>query len=94
MEKLRTRLEALHRVEEEAHCFSGQVSALEEELGLTRNELDQNRKVGNTLGRIIIRLSTDAAVSSSIISLVLDSVMRFIPGTTSGIIKSIISTRN
>lgn len=52
MDKLRTQLETLHRVKEEARCFSGQVSALEEELGLTRHELERNRKVGGTLGRI------------------------------------------
>ncbi|MCJ8736139.1 hypothetical protein PDJAM_G00255520 [Pangasius djambal] len=45
MDKLRTQLETLHRVEEEARCFSGQVSALEEELGLTRHELERNRKM-------------------------------------------------
>ncbi|XP_026774652.3 unconventional myosin-Va isoform X1 [Pangasianodon hypophthalmus] len=45
MAKLRTQLETLHRVEEEARCFSGQVSALEEELGLTRHELERNRKM-------------------------------------------------
>ncbi|XP_027019678.2 unconventional myosin-Va [Tachysurus fulvidraco] len=44
-DKLRTQLEALHRVEEEARCFSGQVSALQEELGLTRHELERNRKM-------------------------------------------------
>lgn len=52
IEKLRTQLESLHRVEEEARCFSGQVSALQEELGLTRHELERNRKVGGTLGRM------------------------------------------
>ncbi|KAF7701918.1 hypothetical protein HF521_001201 [Silurus meridionalis] len=43
MGKLRTQLETLHRVEEEARSFSGQVSALEEELGLTQRELEKNR---------------------------------------------------
>lgn len=51
MDKLRTQLETLHRLEEEARCFSGQVSALEQELGLTRHELESNKKVGGTLGR-------------------------------------------
>lgn len=45
MDKLRTQLETLHRVEEEARRFCGQVSALQEELGLTRHELERNRKV-------------------------------------------------
>lgn len=52
MDKLRTQLETLHKVEEESRRFSGQVSALEQELGLTRHELERNRKVGGTLGRI------------------------------------------
>ncbi|XP_058264169.1 unconventional myosin-Va isoform X2 [Hemibagrus wyckioides] len=45
MDKLRTQLESLHRVEEEARRFCGQVSALQEELGLTRHELERNRKI-------------------------------------------------
>ncbi|XP_017341765.1 unconventional myosin-Va [Ictalurus punctatus] len=45
MDKLRTQLETLHKVEEESRRFSGQVSALEQELGLTRHELERNRKM-------------------------------------------------
>lgn len=46
LEKLRTQVQALHRVQEEAHCFCEQVSCLEEELELTRHELEKNREVG------------------------------------------------
>ncbi|KAM9496857.1 unconventional myosin-Va [Clarias gariepinus] len=45
IDKLHTQLESLHSVEEEARRFSGQVSALEKELGLTRHELERNRKM-------------------------------------------------
>ncbi|XP_060770466.1 unconventional myosin-Va [Neoarius graeffei] len=45
MDKLCTQLETLHRAEEEARRFSGQVSALEEELGLTRHELETSKKM-------------------------------------------------
>ncbi|KAK3526293.1 hypothetical protein QTP70_022697 [Hemibagrus guttatus] len=45
VDKLRTQLENLHKLEEEAHRFCGQVSALQEELGLTQHELERNRKM-------------------------------------------------
>uniref|UniRef100_A0AAR2J185 Myosin VAb n=1 Tax=Pygocentrus nattereri TaxID=42514 RepID=A0AAR2J185_PYGNA len=46
LEKLHSQLEALQGVEEDARHLGDQVSTLEEELGLTREELERNRKVG------------------------------------------------
>lgn len=45
LEKLRIQLQALHRVKEEAQCFGEQVSVLKEELVVTRQELERNRKM-------------------------------------------------
>ncbi|XP_036432367.1 LOW QUALITY PROTEIN: unconventional myosin-Va [Colossoma macropomum] len=45
LEKLRSQIEALQGVEENAQRLGDQVSTLEEELGLTREELERNRKM-------------------------------------------------